>query len=253
VLAGEVVDAETAHHFRMRTMPAYVVSVVTSGSGSYAAEDGQVRPIDAGTVTLVHPGHPHWYGTAPGGRWSEVFAVFAGPLFDTLAEVGVLPPDGPRTPSPSAPAAALRAVLRSAPTTSAAAERQLLALADWLADVNPGTDPARSPEVAAAVDLLTGDLTGVLDLATIARRVALPSDALRRRFAAEVGQPPMSFRNAHRLQTAATLLRSTDVTLRSLARTLGYSDQFHLSRRFKAHFGVSPRDYRNSRGTTPGS
>jgi AraC-like DNA-binding protein len=38
----------------------------------------------------------------------------------------------------------------------------------------------------------------------------------------------------------------TDMTVREIARTLGYADEFHLSRRFSAHFGVPPRDYRKA-------
>jgi len=48
------------------------------------------------------------------------------------------------------------------------------------------------------------------------------------------------------VQTAATLLRLTDMTHREIARTLGFADEFHLSRRFRAQFGVAPRDYRRT-------
>ncbi|HEU5484955.1 MAG TPA: AraC family ligand binding domain-containing protein, partial [Microlunatus sp.] len=155
MLAGEVTEADTSGHIGgMRVMAAYVLSVVTSGRGSYASGDGTAQPIETGTVTLVRPGQPHWYGTEPGRRWSEIFAVFVGPLFDTLAEAGVLPASGPRKPLQPPPTTTLRVLLRSAPTTSAAAERQLLALATWLTDVHPTSDRSHSPEVAAAVELL---------------------------------------------------------------------------------------------------
>jgi AraC-like DNA-binding protein len=34
------------------------------------------------------------------------------------------------------------------------------------------------------------------------------------------------------------------MTHREIARTLGYADEFHFSRRFRAQYGVPPRDYR---------
>lgn len=94
--------------------------------------------------------------------------------------------------------------------------------------------------------LLADDLTAALDMRRVAADVGLPYDTFRHRFAAEVGQPPLMYRNTRRLQAAAILLRMTDLTLRTIAHTLGYTDEFHLSRRFRAHFGMPPRDYRRS-------
>ncbi|MBO0885175.1 MAG: helix-turn-helix transcriptional regulator, partial [Mycobacterium sp.] len=89
-----------------------------------------------------------------------------------------------------------------------------------------------------------------LDMREVATRVGQPYDTFRHRFAAEVGQSPLAFRNTRRLQAAATMLRMTDLTVRAIARTLGYTDEFHLSRRFRARFGCSPSTYRAGTGRT---
>jgi AraC-like DNA-binding protein len=250
VLAGEVVDDEPVMPAGLRVMPAYVLSVILAGSGRYRDAAGRDEPISAGAHTLVGPGHPHWYGTAPGERWTELFVVFNGPLFDSLAEVGALATTGPRYPRPAPSMAALRTVLRATPRSHLAAEHQLLALADWLLDTaepaGAGAAAAVSPVIAAGVDRLADDLSARIDLRTVATETGLSYDTFRRRFTAEVGQPPLAFRNARRLQAAATLLRLTDMTLREIARTLGFTDEFHLSRRFRAHFGLPPSAYRRS-------
>lgn len=115
LLAGEIIDAEPVMPLSLRVMSAYVLSVVTDGHGSYRHVDGRTQPIGPGTLTLVHPNQPHWYGTAPGQHWTELFAVFAGPLFDTLATVGVLPDTGPQKPPSIPPTTMLRAALRATP------------------------------------------------------------------------------------------------------------------------------------------
>ncbi len=123
----------------------------------------------------------------------------------------------------------------------------MLALADWLIDTDDTAEsPDLSREIVDAMGRLADDLTASTDLAAVAAESGLSYDTFRRRFAAQVGQTPAAFRSVHRLQTAATLLRLTDLTHREIARTLGFADEFHLSRRFRAHFGVSPRDYRRS-------
>jgi len=245
LLVGEVVDYEPVVSTPFRVMDAYVLSAVTAGRGSFRHHDGRVQPIGPGTCTVVPPGVPHWYGTEPGRRWTETFVVFAGPLFDMLAASGVLAVAGPRLPRPAPSIAGLRTVLRARPRSARAAERQLLALADWLLDTEEGgAGPAPSDAVAAAADLLAGDLGARLDMRTVAARAGLSYDLFRRRFTREIGESPLVFRNTRRLRTAAGLLRMTDMTIRQIARTLGYADEFHLSRRFSAHFGLPPRDYR---------
>jgi AraC-like DNA-binding protein/quercetin dioxygenase-like cupin family protein len=267
VLAGEVVDAEPIMPATLRVMDDYVLSVVLDGEGGYRDGEGRVERLVPGAHTIVPPGVPHWYGTAPGERWTELFVVFTGPLFDAVAALGGLDVAGPRYPRPVPSIEALRSVLRTRPPSRRAAEHQLLALVDWLVDVRPAERaaapaPARvdevdeddeddeagrdlSPEVAHGFGRLADDLTATVDLRTVAAETGLTYDTFRRRFTAEVGESPSAFRTARRLRTAATLLRLTDMTHREIARTLGFADEFHLSRRFRGHFGIPPRDYRS--------
>ncbi len=248
LLAGEVIDDEPIMPSTLRVMDAYVLSVILGGEGAYRDADGREERIVAGAHTIVPPGIPHWYGTDPGHRWTELFAVFAGPLFDSLAGLGILAAAGPRYPRPIPSIEALRAVLRTPASSQRAAEHQLLALTDWLLDTqdvgDQPSDLTLTPDVAEAVARLSDDLTGDVDLQTVAAESGLSYDTFRRHFTAQVGQSPSAFRTARRLHTAATLLRLTDMTHREIARTLGFADEFHLSRRFRAQFAVSPRDYR---------
>jgi transcriptional regulator GlxA family with amidase domain len=119
---------------------------------------------------------------------------------------------------------------------------------DWLLDTEkPDVDPVPSDAIAAAAGLLSSDLGARLDMRTVAVHIGLPYDLFRRRFTRELGESPLAFRNAQRLRVVANLLRDTDMTIREIALALGYTDEFHLSRRFKAHFGQPPRDYRKTR------
>lgn len=250
LLAGEVVDDEPIMPASLRVMDAYVLTVLLDGEGRYRDAEGRDERLVAGAHTLVPPRFPHWYGTEPGQRWTELFAVFTGPLFDAMSGMGTLGGPGPRYPAPAPPVEALRTVLRTPLTSRRSAEHQLLAVGDWLLDATGGddepTDTTVSRPVAHAVERLSDDLTGSVALADVARELGLTYDTFRRRFTREVGQSPAAFRTSRRLQTAATLLRLTDMTHREIARTLGFADEFHLSRRFRAQFGVPPREYRRT-------
>ncbi|MEU2250989.1 AraC family transcriptional regulator [Streptomyces sp. NPDC019224] len=248
LLAGEVVDAEPAPSHELRTVPGWVVSHVISGSGIYRQGGGGEQTIVPGMVTVVAPGVPHLYGTLPGGRWTELFAVVTGPLADALAAAGVLAGSGPRLPRTPVSAPALRAVIAAGQPTATDAEHQLLALAGLLADITAADTPDPRDPVKEACALLTEDLQAPVNLREVAAAVGLPYDTFRRRFVAEVGQSPLAYRNGRRIRDAAGLLRMTTMTVRQIARLYGFHDEFHFSRRFRAHFGVPPSAYRRDSG-----
>ena len=101
LLAGEVVDDEPIMPSTLRVMDAYVLSVVLDGEGTYRDADRREERIFPGAHTIVPPRFPHWYGTDPGCRWTELFAVFTRPLFDFLAGLGILGVAGPAIPDRS--------------------------------------------------------------------------------------------------------------------------------------------------------
>ena len=149
------------------------------------------------------PGFPHTYGTEPGQRWTELFAVFTGPLFDSLADLGILAAPGPRYPRPIAVdrGAADRAADAAA---VAACRRAPVARAGRLAARHRGrrrptrrgpTSASRSPPPWSR---LADDLTGSSTCTTVAADIGLTYDTFRRRFAAQVGQTPAAFRMARR-------------------------------------------------------
>ncbi len=51
--------------------------------------------------------------------------------------------------------------------------------------------------------------------------------------------------NERRLATAAELLRTTDDTVLSIAEQAGFENLSNFNRRFKARYGVTPRQYRS--------
>jgi len=247
-MAGEVVDDLPHVQSPMRTMDDWILSFVIAGSGVYRHADGSTVPLSASSVTLVPPGVAHWYGTRGTQSWSELFVVFNGPVFDLLATRGVLEGTGagPRAPSPVPSAATLRGIVRASVHTTAAAEHQVMAVADWLLDASRADDESSASALDEAARRLAGDTTASLSLSLLAESLGLPYDTFRHRFAAEFGQSPAAYRNAARLTAAATMLKLTDLTTGEIARRLGYTDEFHLSRRFRSRYGSPPGRYRRS-------
>ena len=58
------------------------------------------------------------------------------------------------------------------------------------------------------------------------------------------GQSFIAFLNEYRLNTAAEALRTTDETVLTIASRCGFENLSYFNRAFKAHFGMTPREYR---------
>lgn len=116
-------------------------------------------------------------------------------------------------------------------------------LCAWL---RPRRRPDRAADASLAVALVravTADPT-ITDVAGLSARAGLCERALQRVFRAHVGASPKWVIRRHRLQEAALRIERGEVrSLAALAASLGYADQSHLARDFKAAVGRSPRDF----------
>jgi AraC-like DNA-binding protein len=233
-----------------RVLDSYVLAFVHDGAGSYADDATPRLPIEPGDAIVIVPGHPHWYGPPAGATWSEIFVVFDGSVFDALAVGGVLNTRDPVRRM--APLAAWLARLRDfadRPRGASTIERELevLELAGLLVELRrgEGEEPAPRP-IRRARDLLAADLTAELDLREVAAAAGLPYETFRKHFRRTTGASPAAFRLDRRIEAAQSLLRVTTMTHAAIAASLGFADEYHFAKRFRARVGTSPRAYRRA-------
>jgi transcriptional regulator GlxA family with amidase domain len=85
----------------------------------------------------------------------------------------------------------------------------------------------------------------------LAKIAGLSRAAFARRFAAEVGAPPLRHLAALRMRRAAELLATTDASLADIAASVGYANEFALSRAFRRLTGAPPGAYRRMARLAP--
>lgn len=116
-------------------------------------------------------------------------------------------------------------------------------LCDWLRPRRRADRAADASLAVALVRAVTADPT-ITDVAALSARAGLCERALQRVFRAHVGASPKWVIRRHRLQEAALRIEHGEApSLAALAASLGYADQSHLARDFKAAVGKSPRDF----------
>lgn len=83
-----------------------------------------------------------------------------------------------------------------------------------------------------------------LRVATLAARADLCKSHFSALFKRYVGGTPIDYFIRLRLQQACQLLENTEMSVKSIAYTLGYDDPFYFSRLFKSFIRMSPTTYK---------
>nr|WP_269329847.1 AraC family transcriptional regulator [Kineosporia babensis] len=245
------------------------IALVLEGSGMHRSPAGP-RLLEVGDVVLLRPGAWHGYADCSGLvlynccfsvdllrqelAWTRDdpllgYLLWTGPYADDRR--GIMATHLPELAA-CLPHLDALSLLRDQPAGWHRAEiiGRLTLLLGVLARTVEHPEPARvaHPAVAQALTLLEGDPAHHWTLTELAALLHVAPAYLVRLFKATTGLPPMAYLSQHRLESAATMLVRTQDPITSIARTVGWPDQNHFARRFRAHYGLSASEYRTRFG-----
>lgn len=224
------------------------LGVVIRGSAVHLCPDGR-SPLSCGSAVLLRPGvwHAYLHGTelevlnfcfplaAARDHWRHMVDDRVRSLLRTHESIRLA-----QLPLESVEALRVLEGIRRDSTGG-------LGLLMWTLDQFASVVPVRAsyhPAVDQAVRCLEEDLQHPWTATRLARTVGLDKAYLSRLFKAQLGTAPMAHLAALRMDRAASLLRSSELTCGEVGATVGYADPSVFSRRFRAQFGSSPYDYR---------
>lgn len=237
----------------VRALPEHSLILVTGGEGSYLdGRTGSRQRVRAGSLITVCAGVPHWYGPPSGRRWDVRFLVVEGPLFDLARDQRLLDPGQPvrtldRLPYWVGRFDAFR--LARPPRSAAALQDEACRVLQLLVEVADATSlhaPTSDGEdwLDVSRQRLEADLAERLDLTAVAAEVGMPYETWRKAFRRAVGTTPAHYRTDRRVGATRDLLRYSTLPLRQVAEIVGFADEHHLSRRFRASTQLTPREFR---------
>jgi len=114
----------------------------------------------------------------------------------------------------------------------------------WLAGM-------RDPAVGRALSLLHERPAEPWTIDRLSEKAALSRSTLHERFVHFIGQPPMQYLTAWRMQLAAGWLRDTDAKVIDVALEVGYENEAAFARAFRRTVGESPAAWRRARRARP--
>lgn len=105
-------------------------------------------------------------------------------------------------------------------------------------------DPPQSSEFVQSIRLYFQEhLVERITREDLAKHLHTSVSALAHRYRAETGEPPMATLARMRMNLIKSLL-FRGYGLKAIADQTGFCDEFHLSKMFKRHEGVSPQEFR---------
>lgn len=110
--------------------------------------------------------------------------------------------------------------------------------AGWLGALN-------DPVVARALHVIHANPMEDWTVESLAMRAGTSRSVLAERFKATLGQPPMQYVSAWRLQLAMDMLRERRRSIAEIAAEVGYESEAAFNRAFKRHLGVPPGAWRD--------
>ena len=240
---------------KLRVFDGAALVLFTRGEGYYKDAKGKRTPLKRGDAILVFPGVPHWYGPSKGQVWDEIYVAFDGPLFAPWFTSGLLNPDNPirslENQINDRGSWLILWIEHFAGLKSKAKQIQAMtSLVQFLSEIVLGEGNDDKPAdswLGRAKSLLSHDLKGDINLERVAQELGTSYEAFRKRFQTHAGMAPMRYRNERKIESAKQMIRySAQVSNHEIAEALGFSDEFHFSKRFRQIAGTTPNEFRKS-------
>lgn len=137
-----------------------------------------------------------------------------------------------------------------------AMRRHILLQEFWLALMQEFRAQKNIGDTTAAIertqDFMVQHYQETLTLESLAQLAGLSVSHYSRLFKKVIGYSPIDYLTHLRMDRAKELLILSDYRLKSIAGSVGYSDEFYFSRMFKKVVGLSPREYAKRHRVDPG-
>lgn len=249
-MSGHLLDTPGISRKNMRVLGKYALVYILRGRGCYRDENGHKAEFGAGSLLCLFPDIAHSYEPVDAARWDEIYLIFSGAQFDLLRKKGVISEKNPvRT---ALPVDYWRTRLMNlAKQTVCRNERQSLAevieLSSILAEIDCAEDSTQGADgdeewLTRAKMILNEDLR--LGPEACARHMNMAYETFRKKFTKLAGLSPGRYLTRKLMEKAAAMIIHDRKPSKVIAEELGFCDEFHFSRRFRAVMGMSPKNYR---------
>ncbi|MBU3085175.1 AraC family transcriptional regulator [Acinetobacter seifertii] len=242
--------------YKSHSHPTFSIGAVDEGNSIFQSSFGTVQEISAGTLVIVPAHIEHSCNPKPNEAWSyqmlHLDIMWLSQLYSEFQQQGFdlhLPQHKPliiRDENFYKAFSEMNDVLFDEQKLILEKEQSLLDCLMGLLLPHFILEEIQKPQYLYKdfldlVDVINSSAS-FISLEELAQQVGLSRYAIIRLFKANVGLTPHAFQINLKINQARELLKQ-GISLVELAVNLGFSDQSHFHKAFKAHTGVTPRQF----------
>lgn len=242
--------------YKSHSHPTFSIGAIDEGNSVFQSSFGTAQKITAGTLVIVPAYVEHSCNPMPNQAWSyqmlHLDLAWLNQLYSEFQEQGLdlhIPQHKPliiKDESLYEAFTEMNETLFDAQKLIFEKEQALLHCLIHLLLPHFILEEIQKPQYLYKdflnlIDVISSS-EGFISLEELAQRVGLSRYAIIRLFKANVGLTPHAFQINLKINQAREQLKQ-GVPLAELAVNLGFSDQSHFHKAFKAHTGVTPRQF----------
>lgn len=248
-----------------RTMPSFVTTrpnptdyliiwVIRGGMDGTIGDD--TVHAAAGDLVVLDPGVPHRYGPSEHAEWEWLWVHYGGTAAAELSRrirttptpvVGFGPDEHVRARFNELVASGAAVGERVSDLRVDSCLYSLMGLMiERVGRIAVGARYPKHGGLASVHEFVNDRLAETLTLDDLVEHTGFSPSHLSRLFHDHIGISPMQYVTRQRMTRAATLLEVSTLNIAEIAHSVGYSDPYHFSRRFKQATGYAPTHYRTA-------
>lgn len=222
---------------------------ISQGSGFLQFSEARYK-VGPGSVFILPPGCWHRYRPDPEIGWVEDWIELRGSTLEAWIAKGLLKPGVTQISLESPSWGWLKEIHSLCRAHSSGFRPAIAGLAmAYLAQVLAGAESSKTSDIILrARELL---LTG-LDVHVVAKQLGISYLTLYRHFKKTTGLGPKEYALKIRLAQAEDLISGSDMSIKQVAKRLGFHSASHLSLEYKKAHGVAPQMTRQASAANSG-
>jgi AraC-like DNA-binding protein len=233
-----------------RVLPTFQIIYITAGAGTL--EVGETTyALKPGSVFILLPGMKHRYQPVFETGWYEYWVGFQGEYFTKLQEKGILSRDriffeaGLHDFMVSTFNQIIDEVKTQRPLFQLKACSLIVSLLAEILTRERRKDQPNSYQkiVEKTKCLMETNIFSALSLPDIAEQIGVSTAKLNEVFKTYTSMTPYQYFIHIKILKAESLLEQKDVSVKEVAHSLGFEDQYYFSRLFKQKTGIAPSDW----------
>lgn len=229
----------------------YLIHLILRGKGVYTL-CGRDYPLAAGDLFFAPPGETICYRADADDPWEYCWVGFQGIDAAAMSSRAGLTLETPirHFDDPQPPARLMLEIVHASGVRTHESIRMTGCLCSFLAYLVETAEHAEQraessslEHVRRACAFIANNYSRPISITDITRAVGVCRSRLYRAFEEQMGISPARYLTHFRIEQARLLLETSDLSVKSVAYSVGFEDPLYFSRRFRELAGCPPKTY----------